>query len=108
MALAVPIEQFRTQYLFLAPTNYETNYVDVTAPVGANIVLDGTPVTSWTAIGTTGWQLARVVPLNAGPNNDGEHSITGDQGLGITVYGYGSDTSYWYPGGLDLHQVVIQ
>jgi hypothetical protein len=108
MALAVPIEQFRTQYLFLAPTNYETNYVDVTAPVGANIVLDGAPITSWTAIGTTGWQLSRVVPLNAGPNNDGEHSISGDQGLGISVYGYGSDTSYWYPGGLDLHQVVIQ
>jgi len=108
MAFAVPIEQFRTQYLFLAPTNYQTNYVDVTAPVGANIVLDGTPLTSWTAIGTTGWQLSRVVPLTAGPNNDGEHSISGDQGFGISVYGYGQDTSYWYPGGLDLHQVVIQ
>jgi hypothetical protein len=108
MALAVPIEQFRTQYLFLAPTTYETNYVDITAPVGANIVLDGTPVTGWTAIGTSGWQLARVVPLTAGPGGDGEHSISGDMGFGISVYGYGMDTSYWYPGGLDLHQVVIQ
>ena len=108
MALAVPIEQFRTQYLFLAPTTYETNYVDVTAPVGANIVLDGMPLTTWTPIGTSGWQLARVVGLNAGPNGDGEHSINGDMGFGISVYGYGMDTSYWYPGGLDLHQVVIQ
>ncbi len=108
MALAVPIEQFRTQYLFLAPTTYETNYVDVTAPVGANITLDGTPLTNWTAIGTSGWQLARVVGLTAGPTGDGEHSITGDMGFGISVYGYGMDTSYWYPGGLDLHQVVIQ
>ena len=44
--------------------------------------------------------MARV-PLN---NNlgSGNHSITGDQGFGISVYGYGVDTSYWYPGGLDL------
>lgn len=108
MALAVPIEQFRTQYLFHAPINYETNYVDITSMVGANIVLDGTAVTNWTAIGTTGWQLARVTPLGPGPGGDGNHSISGDQGFGISVYGYGMDTSYWYPGGLDLHQVVVQ
>jgi hypothetical protein len=108
MALAVPIEQFRTQYLFHAPINYETNYVDITAPVGANVILDGTPVTNWTAIGGSGWQLARVTPLNNGPLNDGNHSISGDMGFGISVYGYGMDTSYWYPGGLDLHQIVVQ
>jgi len=107
MALAVPIEQFRTQYLFHAPTTYETNYVDITAQVGGNVTLDGAPVTNWTPIGTTGWQLARVTPLNNGPLNDGNHSITGDMGFGISVYGYGMDTSYWYPGGLDLHQVVV-
>ena len=44
MALAVPVEQFRTSYLFHAPTNYETNYVDVTAPMGATVTLDGAPL----------------------------------------------------------------
>ncbi len=33
---------------------------------------------------------------------NGNHSITGDQPFGISVYGYGADTSYWYPGGLNL------
>jgi IgGFc binding protein len=108
MALAVPVEQFRNQYLFHAPTNYQTNYVDITAPVGATVLLDGTAVGTWTAIGTSGWQLARITPLGNGPNNDGNHSIIGDMGFGISVYGYGQDTSYWYPGGLDLKQVVIQ
>ena len=43
MTLAVPVEQFRTSYLFHAPTSYESNYVDVTSPAGASIMLDGAP-----------------------------------------------------------------
>jgi hypothetical protein len=106
MSLAVPIEQFRTQYLFHAPTNYETNYVDVTAPIGAQVLLDGTPLT-FTPIGNTGYGLARVSPLGAGPGNDGNHSIEGNLSFGITVYGYGQYTSYWYPGGLDLNTIIF-
>ena len=26
--------------------------------------------------------------------------------FGITVYGYGQYTSYWYPGGLDLKDII--
>jgi hypothetical protein len=105
MTLAVPVEQFRTEYLFHAPTNYESNYVDVTAPVGATVMLDGAPL-SFAPIGTTGYALSRVYPLTAGPNNDGNHSIQGNMAFGITVYGYGQYTSYWYPGGLDLNTII--
>jgi hypothetical protein len=34
--------------------------------------------------------------------NGGNHSVTSDERVGISVYGYGQFTSYWYPGGLDL------
>ncbi|HEY5945249.1 MAG TPA: IgGFc-binding protein [Kofleriaceae bacterium] len=105
MTLAVPVEQFRTEYLFHAPTNYVSNYVDVTAPVGANVMLDGAPL-SFAPIGTTGYALSRVYPLGPGPNNDGNHSIQGNMAFGITVYGYGDYTSYWYPGGLDLNTII--
>jgi hypothetical protein len=105
LALAVPLEQFRTSYLFHAPTNYESNYVDVTAPMGASVQLDGTPV-SFQPIGATGYGLARVYPLTAGPGNDGNHSMSGDMPFGITVYGYGQYTSYWYPGGLNLTDII--
>jgi hypothetical protein len=105
MTLAVPVEQFRTQYLFHAPTNYESNYVDVIAPVGAAVMLDGAPI-NFVAIGTTGYALARVAPLTAGPNNDGNHSIQSNMAFGITVYGYGQYTSYWYPGGLNLNTII--
>jgi len=105
LALAVPVEQFRTDYLFHAPTNYESNYVDVTAPMGTQVMLDGAPL-SFSPIGTTGYGIARVYPLTSGPGNDGNHQITGTQGFGITVYGYGQYTSYWYPGGLDLKEII--
>jgi hypothetical protein len=108
MSLAVPVEQFRNQYLFHAPTNYETNYVDITAPVGAAVMLDGLPIPPLVPIGASGWALSRVTPLGAGPAGDGNHQIVGDQGFGISVYGYGQDTSYWYPGGLDLSTIVIE
>ena len=105
MALAVPVEQFRTSYLFHAPTNYESNYVDVTAPMAAQVMLDGMPLT-FQPIGNTGFGFARVYPLNAGPASDGNHSITGSMPFGITVYGYGQYTSYWYAGGLDLVDII--
>ena len=108
MSLAVPVEQYRTTYAFHAPTNYESNYVDVTAPMGANITLDGAPVPTLVSIGGTGFGLSRVFPLTNGPAGDGNHQIVGDMPFGITVYGYGQWTSYWYPGGLDLGRIIIE
>lgn len=108
MTVAVPIDQFRSDYLFHAPTNYQTNYVDIVAPVAAVITLDGAPIPPIVAIGTSGWGLARINPLSNGPAGDGNHRILGNVGFGIQVYGYGMDTSYWYPGGLDLHPIVIE
>jgi hypothetical protein len=107
LALAVPVEQFRTSYLVHAPINYATNDLDVVAPAGATVMLDGTPL-SFTPIGDTGFALARVQPLGRGPNADGNHALTGSAPFGVNVYGYGTDTSYWYPGGLELHPINVQ
>ena len=43
MTISVPTEQYRKAYSFHAPTNYESNFVNITAPTGANITLDGQP-----------------------------------------------------------------
>ncbi len=106
MTLAVPVEQYRAEYLFHSPLTYTTNYVDITAPMGATITLDGTPVTL-APIGSTGFGLARVAELGPGPRGDGNHAIQGDAAFGISVYGYGAFTSYWYPGGLELAQLIL-
>jgi hypothetical protein len=99
MTISVPTEQYRSSYSFHAPTNYESNFANITAPVGANITLDGQAVAGFVAIGGTGFAIARVQLSNAG---DGDHSLSGDLPFGVQVYGYGQYTSYWYPGGLDL------
>jgi hypothetical protein len=104
MALAVPLQQYRTNYLFQAPISFDTNYVNITAPAGASVTLHGTvvPAASFTAIGSTGYSVARVSLSNAGTGN---HTVTSAAKVGITVYGYGWCTSYWYPGGLDLAHI---
>jgi hypothetical protein len=99
MALAVATEQYRTKYLVHAPIQYESNYVNITAPMGAAITLDGVAVGGFKAIGATGFGVARV---KMGNNVDGNHDLLGDKAFGVSVYGYGQYTSYWYPGGLDL------
>jgi hypothetical protein len=99
MALAVPIVQYRKSYLFHAPINYEKNYANIVAPTGASVTLDGAPVNGFTVIGGSGFGVARVQLPN---NVDGNHDISSPQAIGISVYGYGQYTSYWYPGGLDL------
>ncbi len=106
MTIAVPTDQYRNEYLFHAPTNYEINYVNITAPTGAIVTLDGTTVTDFTAIGASGFGVARVT-LDAGPGGLGNHQANASEPFGITVYGYGQWTSYWYPGGLDLDNIPI-
>ncbi len=102
--LAVATDQYRTSYIIHAPTNYESNFANITAPVGATVMLDGTAVTGLTALGTTGFAVARV-PLPNGAN--GNHSLTSAEPFGVEVYGYGQYTSYWYPGGLDLSEIPV-
>ena len=104
MAIAVDRQQFRRDYQFHAPLSYDVNYVNIVAPTGARVELDGTAVAELAPVGSGEFSVARVV---LGPGTDGDHVITGDDPFGITVYGYGAYTSYWYPGGLDLRPIVI-
>ncbi len=106
MTLAVATDQYRKGYQFHAPTNYVTNYVNVTAPTGTTVMLDGSAVGGWTAIGNSGFSVARVI-LGAGTQNDGNHVASSGEAFGISVYGYGDYTSYWYPGGLNLGSIVL-
>jgi hypothetical protein len=102
MSLAVPIKQYRKLYLFHAPLTYEANFVNVTAPSGASVMIDGAAVTGFTPVGGSGFSVARVPLSNAG---NGTHAVSSSVPVGISVYGYGQYTSYWYPGGQDLQKL---
>jgi hypothetical protein len=104
-SLFFAVEQFRTAYLFLAPSDYDVNFVDITAPMTAKLVLDGVPVTQTpTPIGTGSFGTFRV-PITAG-SSSGSHTLTSDVPMGIQVLGYGQYTSYQYPGGGNLSLIA--
>ena len=99
LTLAVPIVQYRNNYLFHAPVNYASNFVNVIAPSTEKVLLDGVEITGFIPIGTTGFSTANVQLFGT---NQGNYTITSEKPFFINVYGYGDYTSYWYPGGLNL------
>lgn len=105
MALTVTESQYRKQYLIHAPTNYPTNYANIVAPSSATVTVDGVDVDAaqFQTIGSSGYSVIRLALSNAG---DGNHTIVGSKPVGVTVYGYGQVTSYWYPGGLNLNDLT--
>lgn len=101
LGTAVPVEQYRTEYLVHAPPSYEASFVAIVAPASATVSLDGVGLSGETTpVGTTELAL-RTVRLPS--EGDGNHRLTGTAPFGVLVYGYGAWTSYLYPGGLDLN-----
>lgn len=100
MIMAVPVGQFRTNYVFLAPIGFRYDYVNVFGPAGAEVHLDGEPIAEddFTPI-TSEWKVARLLVT------DGVHTILGSEPVGVTVYGFDDDVSYGYPAGMDLNDL---
>jgi len=72
--------------------------------MSATITLDGTPFSGAPkAIGSSAFGIARI---KLGPGKDGAHVMTSTAPVGIQVMGYGSYTSYQYPGGLNLDAIA--
>jgi hypothetical protein len=92
------VEQYRTSYLFLAPDDYDVSYAVVLGPQDANPQIDGQALSGYTAIGS-GLGVWRAT-LSGGMS--GAHTLKSDKPVGLEVMGYGSYTSYTYPGGLNL------
>ena len=102
---AIPIAQYRSTYTFLAPGSYAQNWIDVVAQRGSTIKLDGTPI-PMSDFHPVGGQPYGIAHEELAPGKQG-HSLSGDATFGLYVYGYGSRTSYMYPGGLDLRVQII-
>jgi hypothetical protein len=101
LTLAIPSEQWRTSYSFLAPSSFPDNYVSIIANVGQTVILDGEWVGGWNVIEGTEMAVAHV-EIKGGP-----HTVESSYPFGMEVYGYASYTSYMYPGGLDLRVINL-
>ncbi|MBX3204831.1 MAG: IgGFc-binding protein [Labilithrix sp.] len=99
------IEQFRTKYVFLAPNDYPVLWADITATEDAEIQLDGAAVTApWTKVGAGPFGVHRVDLTKSG--QDGAHTLTAKKPVGVQVIGFGDNTSFQYPAGLNLNLIA--
>jgi len=98
MILAPPASQWRNEYVFLAPSKFYKDYVNILAPSGASVTLDGNvvPTGNFQAIPGTGYKVGRILV------NDGVHNLTATEPVGLISYGYDLDVSYGYTAGLNL------
>ena len=101
LILAAPVEQYRDEYVFLSPNKYLEDYINIIAPVGAQVTLDGGNISAanFTTIGGTGYMVARLKVA------DGVHTIKSDQKVSVIAYGYDDDVSYGYTAGLNLQDL---
>jgi hypothetical protein len=96
------VEQYRTSYVFLAPTNYDVSFADVVMPLNARVTLNGEAIVVRPTMISAGWGIARL-PLSRMRN---VHVLRSDVAVGLQVMGYGHATSYHYPGGLNLQGIA--
>jgi len=103
-SLMASVEQYRTKYVFLAPSDYDINLIDVVVPSGTTMVLDG-KIVDWgveTPI-ADGYDVWRLDLPGA---NTSAHVLEATTGVGVQVLGYGLFTSYQYPAGLNLKRIA--
>ena len=95
--MGVGISQYRADYPFQVPYDYDTNWVTVVRPVGSSTNLDGTPVSvGFEPLASSGYEVG-YVQVQEGP-----HLMDGTEPFGLTQYGFFSAVSYGNPVGLNL------
>jgi hypothetical protein len=126
-----PIEQYRTNYVFLTPDKYSFDFIRIVAPAGALVRLDqalvddtaGCTRSSLPAFGDVPrfvvyqCQLGfPVIDLNAsadgvlspGVQNDGVHTIDATDPVNVLVDGFDRNVSYAYAAGTDLREIITR
>ena len=104
MSPMVATQQYRQNYLFLAPTDYDQSFMDVVGPPGTTLTLDSKAVTDFPTTINGSWSVTRVQLLAGG---GGSHVLAASKPVGVQVVGYGAYTSYQYPAGLDLTKISL-
>jgi hypothetical protein len=126
LILVPPVEQYRSDYIFLTPDKYAFDFVSIMADAETTILFDGGPLpNACTASPADGIERKQGDPppdqviyhcqlsfpkvtsgtnsqVLAGEQHDGVHTIVADRPVGIIVDGFDRYVSYAYVGGLNL------
>ena len=113
--LLVPVEQFREDYVFLAPDKYVLDYVTITAPADAFVWFDcpesdtalipdacvPIPEDDWS------WLMSGEYKTTRFPVADGVHRVHASAPVSVYAYGYDERVSYGYPAGLNIEDLGL-
>ena len=93
MAILAPSPEYESTIALTASATFN-NYVDIVAPVGALVTLDGFSVTGLTPIGSSGYSVAQraVAP--------GFHSLSSTSTVNATLHGSEEFVSYMTVAGM--------
>lgn len=93
----LPTARFATTHFVHTPPQWLPVDIDITAPVGATVTIDGAPIDGWVPVGTSGLQVAHV----RFDDDVGLAQIVGDEPIAVGVYATrGQPTaSYWHHAG---------
>ena len=98
------VEQYRQNYLFLVPPKWEKNHVVISAPVSAEVKIDGA-VPTGCVIEPAGTLDGVAYEARRCPVTAGARRVTGNKPFGVTAYGYGFAGSYAFTGGADVKPI---
>lgn len=126
-----PVDQYRTDYVFLTPLYYGFDFVTIVAPASAEIRLDGeflnpTACTVGPADGVVRmpmdpapeWLVYHCqlsfpdviglpnIRVEDGTQHDGYHTLQSTMPIALLVSGFDRFVSYAYAGGLNLHPLM--
>lgn len=110
MMLAPPAGQYLNRYVFNTPVSFPFDYdhIIIVRPAGAQVALDCLgllPDDLFAAVGSSGWEVARVFIDNMDDTTgceDGTHLLTASQPVGLSVVGVARANAYGYLGGIGV------
>ncbi|MEE2786015.1 MAG: IgGFc-binding protein [Myxococcota bacterium] len=96
LAFLPPVSQYRGDYAFLIPSEYDRQFVSVVTEVNTGVTLDGVDMTaSFMPVGGE-FFVARL------PVTPGSHTLKCPDRCGLMAYGFSNAVSYYFAAGLDL------
>jgi len=126
-----PIDQYRSDYVFLTPLYYGFDFVTIIAPAMAQIQLDGVALDPNACTVSAADGIVRMptddpptwlvyhcqlsfpdviglpnIRVEDGIQHDGYHTLQATQPISLVVSGFDRFVSYAYAGGLNLHPLM--
>jgi hypothetical protein len=97
------VDQFQYRYGYIIPSSFPSNFINIVAPQGSKINLDGSIISpNWIVAGTVNGTMYLSATY---PTSQGVHEISADKKFGLVVTGVGPVASYGYMGGSGLQPI---